>query len=115
MPERRARSSVSKGRDARFDIWAPRGENPGVRTLIGLVLVLGLAGSAGGQGLSGALDRMETRRSLQQLEMRQQTDRQTQDLQRQLDQGRLLQQIERQQTIRQAPIVCPSVNPTTIC
>jgi hypothetical protein len=86
-----------------------------MRTLIGLALILGLAASAGGQGLSGTLDRMDIQRSLQQLEMRRQTDRQSQDLQRQLDLGRVQQQIDRQQTIRQAPIICPSVNPTTIC
>jgi len=99
----------------RFDIGVPRGQNSGMRALIGLALVLGLAGSAGGQGLSGTLDRQDIQRSLQQLEMRRQTDRQVQDLQRQLDQGRLQQQIDRQQTIRQAPVICPTINPTTIC
>ncbi len=115
MPERRARSSARVVGGARFDNRVPHAQNGRMRFLIGLGLMLCLAGSAAGQGLPGMLDRQEIQRGLQQSELRRESERQGQDLQRQLDLGRLQQQIERQQTIRQAPIPCATVNPTTIC
>ena len=77
----------------------------------GVTVVTALAAApAGAQGLSGALDRQETQRAIQQFDMRQEATRQRQETQRMLDQNQLQQLLDRQQTIRQAPIP-PPVDP----
>lgn len=81
-----------------------------------LAILLAAAAPATAQvGLPGALDRQDLQRSIQQLEMRRETERQGLELQRQLDQGRLQQQIERQLMLRQAPVPCPFSRPTAGC
>jgi hypothetical protein len=81
-----------------------------------LAILLAAAAPAMAQvGLPGALDRQDLQRSIQQLEMRRETERQGLELQRQLDQGRLQQQIERQLMLRQAPVPCPFSRPTSGC
>jgi hypothetical protein len=84
-------------------------------TVLGLTGALsGLAGAALAQGsLSGALDRQERQQVGTQIEVRREAERQSQDLQRQLDLGRVQQQIDRQQMLRQAPVPCPFSRPNT--
>ena len=87
-----------------------------MRIAVVLAILLVAAAPATAQvGLPGALDRQDLQRSIQQLEMRRETDRQGLELQRQLDQGRLQQQIERQLMLRQAPVPCPFSRPTAGC
>ena len=83
-------------------------------TIVALVLALS-APAAAQSGLAGALERQDLRRALQQSEQRREIDLQRHDLQRQLDLGRLQQLIDRQQTLRQAPIPCPYDRPTAGC
>jgi hypothetical protein len=66
-------------------------------------------------GLPGTLERQDLQRSIQQFEMRRETERQGQEIQRQLDQGRVQQQFERQLMLRQAPVPCPFSRPTAGC
>ena len=81
-----------------------------------VALVLAVSAPAGAQqGLTGALDRQDLQRALQQSEQRREIDVQRQDLQHQVDQGRLQQLMERQQMLRQAPIPCPYDRPTAGC
>jgi len=83
-------------------------------TIVALVLALS-APAAAQSGLAGALERQDLRRALQQSEQRREIDLQRHDLQRQLDLGRLQQLIDRQQTLRQAPIPCPYDRPSVGC
>lgn len=62
--------------------------------LVVVLAVPALAQSAG--GLSGALDRQEQQQGLQQSEIRRENQLQRQELQRQLDQLRIQQSLERQ-------------------
>jgi hypothetical protein len=81
-----------------------------------VALVLALSAPAAAQsGLAGALERQDAQRALQQSEQRREIDLQRHDLQRQLDQGRLQQLIDRQQTLRQAPLPCPYDRPPVGC
>jgi len=81
-----------------------------------VALVLALSAPAAAQsGLAGALERQDLQRALQQSEQRREIDVQRQDLQPQVDQGRLQQLMERQQMLRQAPIPCPYDRPTAGC
>jgi hypothetical protein len=66
-------------------------------------------------GLPGALERQDQQRAIQQSDMRRETDRQGQEIQRQLDQGRVQQLIERQLMLRQAPVPCPFSRPAAGC
>ena len=89
-----------------------------MRSLLVLVLVLigGLSTPAlAQQGLGGALDRQEQQRQFLQSDIRRETEVQRQELQRQLDYGRLQQSIERQFMLRQAPVACPFSRPAAGC
>lgn len=90
-------------------------QNHPVRYLAAVVLVLVSTTPALAQGLGGALDRQDQQRLFLQSDIRRETDIQRQDLQRQLDQGRIQQQIERQLELRQAPVACPFSRPQTGC
>ncbi len=83
---------------------------------VGLVAVLVLVSPAlAQQGLGGALERQDQQRLILQSDIRRETEVQRQELQRQLDQGRVQQLIERQLELRQAPVPCPFSRPTTGC
>jgi hypothetical protein len=90
-----------------------------MRYMVLVGLVLGLAAPAlaqGDGGLTGALDRLEQQRRLQQSEMRRETQQQGQELQRQLDQNRLQERLDRQldrQFLRQPNAPCVTFG--TIC
>jgi hypothetical protein len=87
-----------------------------MRYLAAAAVVLALTSPAiAQQGLGGALDRQDQQRLFLQSDIRRETDIRRQDLQRQLDQGRIQQQIERQLELRQAPVACPFSRPQTGC
>jgi hypothetical protein len=87
-----------------------------MRYLAAAAVVLALTSPAiAQQGLGGALDRQDQQRLFLQSDLRRETDIRRQDLQRQLDQGRIQQQIERQLELRQAPVACPFSRPQTGC
>ncbi|MBI4013757.1 MAG: hypothetical protein HY359_15670 [Candidatus Rokubacteria bacterium] len=84
-------------------------------TMIVALVLAPSAPAAAQSGLAGALERQDSQRALQQSEQRREIDVQRHDLQRQLDRGRLQQLIDRQQTLRQAPIPCPFDRPPAGC
>ncbi len=87
-----------------------------MRYLVVAAVVVALTSPAlAQQGLGGALDRQDLQRFFLQSDIRRETDIRRQDLQRQLDQGRIQQQVERQLELRQAPVACPFSRPATGC
>ncbi len=75
-------------------------------------LAVGVAGPAlaqSGGGLSDALDRQEQQRALQQSEMRRETERRSQELQRQLDRGQLQEWLNQQLNLRPPISPCPTL------
>jgi len=87
-----------------------------MRYLVAAAVVLALTSPARAQqGLGGALDRQDLQRFFLQSDIRRETDIRRQDLQRQLDQGRIQQQVERQLELRQAPVACAFSRPATGC
>lgn len=88
-------------------------QNGWVSSLAAVLLVLVVASCASAQqGLAGALDRADRDRILLQSEIRQENVRQQQELQRQLDQGRLLRELERALSERRATVPCATITPT---